>query len=170
MVAPWVMGEMKTVDLNDKRLDNRLLEVLSQLGGRPTASIPAACGGHAETTAAYRLFDNQKATLASILQPHTDATRQRLAHQQAVVVLGQDTTEVDLTRPAQQVVGAGPLDGGPRRGALLHPLHAFTPDGTPLGTLHARAWVRDGEVGCASLSRAQRAAIPIEEKESYRWV
>ena len=169
MVAPWVIGEMKTVDLNDKRLNNRLLEVLSQLGGRPTASIPAACGGHAETTAAYRLFDNQKATLASILQPHTEATRQRLA-QQAVVVLGQDTTEVDLTRPEQQVVGAGPLDGGARRGALLHPLHAFTPDGTPLGTLHARAWVRDEEVGCASLSRAQRAAIPIEEKESYRWV
>ena len=169
MVPPWVMGEMKTVDLNDKRLDKRLLEVLSQLGEHPTASIPAACGGHAEMTAAYRLFDNPKATLAGILQPHTDATRRRLS-QQAVVVLAQDTTEVDLTRPEQQVVGAGPLDGGPRRGALLHPLLAFTPDGTPLGTLHARAWVRDEEVVCASLSRAQRAAIPIEDKESYRRV
>jgi len=170
MVAPWVTDEMKTVDLKDKRLDQRLQEVLSQLGGYPAASIPAACGGHAETTAAYRLFDNEKAPWPVILRPHTDATRQRVA-QQAVVLLVQDTTEVDVTRPEQQVAGAGPLDGSARRGALLHLLHAFTPDGTPLGTLGALAWVRDEEEGrCASLTRAQRAATAIEGKESYRWV
>jgi len=45
MLAPWVTDEMKTVDLKDKRLNDRLGEVLSQLGGHPTASIPAACGG-----------------------------------------------------------------------------------------------------------------------------
>lgn len=169
MVAPWVMDEMSTADLKDKRLTNRLREVLSQLGGQPAASIPAACGGHAEMTAAYRLFDNEKATFAVILQPHMNATRQRVA-QQAVVVLVQDTTEVDVTRPEQQVAGAGRLDGGARRGALLHPLHAFTPDGTPLGTLHARTWVREEGVTSSSLSSAQRIATPIEEKESHRWV
>jgi hypothetical protein len=160
---------MATANLNDKRLNDRLREVLSQLGGHPTASIPAACGGHAEMTGAYRLFENANATFSRILQPHTDATRQRVAHH-AVVILAEDTTEVDVTRPEQQVVGAGPLDGGARRGALLHLLHSFTPDGTPLGTLRALAWVRAEEVVCASLSRAERAAIPIEEKESHRWV
>jgi hypothetical protein len=169
MLAPWVMEEMKTADLKDKRLSDRLREVLSQLGGRPTYSIPAACGGHAEMTAAYRLFDNEKATFDSILQPHMDATRQRMAGQRVVVAV-QDTSEVDVTRPAQQVLGAGPLDGGTRRGLLLHPLHCFTPDGTPLGTVHARQWVRQEEVVCASLSRAERAGIPIEDKESYRWI
>lgn len=170
MVAPWVADEMKTVDLKDKRLDKRLQEVLSQLGGYPAASIPVACGGRAEMTAAYRLFDNEKAAWAVLLQPHTNATRERMA-QQAVVLLVQDTTEVDVTRPERQVAGAGPLDGSARRGALLHLLHAFTPDGTPLGTLDALAWVRDEkDVRCASLTRAQRAATAIEEKESYRWV
>jgi hypothetical protein len=63
------------------------------------------------------------------------------------------------------------LDDGARWGTLLHPLQAFTPDGTPLGTLHARTWVRDeADERCASMSRGQRAATPIEEKESYRWV
>lgn len=62
------------------------------------------------------------------------------------------------------------MDGGARRGGLLHALHALTPDGTPLGTLHALAWVREEEAVNASLSRAQRAAVPIEEKESRRWV
>lgn len=169
MASPWVQDEMKTVDLHDKRLNRRLGEVLSQLAEHPTASIPAAWGGYAEMTAAYRLFDNQKATFEHVLQPHTDATRQRIADQ-SVVLLVQDTTEVDVTRPAQQVVGAGPLDGGTRRGALLHALHAFVPDGTPLGTLHALPWGRDEVAICASLSRAERAVLPIEEKESHRWV
>jgi hypothetical protein len=163
------MEELKTVDLKDKRLNRRLGEVLSQLGDRPTASIPAACGGHAEMTAAYRLFDNEKATFENILEPHAEATRQRMA-QQAVAILAQDTTEVDVTRPNEQVAGAGPLDGGTRRGALLHPWHAFTPDGTPLGTLHARAWVRDEEKSGATKSRAERGALPIEKKESHRWI
>jgi len=170
MLAPWVTDEMKTVDLHDKRLDARLRTVLSQLADRPAASIPAACGGYAEMAAAYRLFDNDKVMFDDVLEAHADATQQRIA-QQPLVILTQDTTEVDLTRPEQVIAGAGPLDGNSRVGALLHLLHAFTPDGTPLGTLQALAWTRDEEaVGNASLTRAQRAAIPIEEKESYRWV
>jgi len=170
MVVPWVLREMKTADLHDERLTNRLMEVLTQLGEHPTASIPAACGGHAETTAAYRLFDNERATFEAILEPHGDATRRRIASQ-PVVLLAQDTSEIDVTRPEEQMVGAGPLDNGARWGAFLHPLHAFTPDGTPLGTVHAMAWVRDEAAERSrSLSRAQRAAIPIEEKESHRWV
>jgi len=169
MAAAWVLDEMRTVDLKDKRLDTRLREVLSQLGERPTASIPAACGGHAEMTGAYRLFENDKATFDQILAPHADAARRRVAEHE-VVLLAQDTTEVDLTRPEKQVDGAGLLDGKSRWGTLLHLLHAFTPDGTPLGTLHGLSWVREGEAVNSSRSRAERAAIPIEEKESNRWV
>lgn len=160
---------MKTADLKDKRITDRLKLVLSQLAERPTLSIPAACGGRAEMTAAYRFFDNAKATFEIILRPHHDATHARIVAQ-PVVILAQDTTEIDMTKPDMVVRGAGPLDGNTRRGALLHVLHGFTPDGTPLGTVCADAWTRDDGVGCASLSRAQRARMPIEEKESYRWV
>jgi hypothetical protein len=167
MIAPWVQAEMKTVHLNDKRLDKRLVKVLSELAAQPTASIPAACGGRAEMVAAYRLFENPKTNFANVLQPHFESTWQRIAVQ-SVVLLAQDTTEIDVTRPARQVAGVGPLDGNSRRGALLHETHAFTPDGTPLGTVDAQAWSRDEEPVCRALTRAQRAAIPIEEKESYR--
>ena len=169
MLVPWVMEEVKTARLNDKRLNARFAQVLSQLATRPTASIPAACGGRAEMVAAYRFCENENTSFERILQPHSDATRQRIAAQ-PVVLLVQDTSEIDITRPEQQVAGAGPLDGNSRRGALLHLLHAFTPDGTPLGTVHATAWTRQEESVCQALSRAERAAIPIEEKESYRWV
>jgi hypothetical protein len=161
---------MKTADLNDKRLDARLCALLKQLGEHPVASIPAACGGYNETTAAYRFFDNERVSFDDVLQPHIDATRQRIAAQ-PVVLLPQDTTEIDVTRPQQQVVDAGLLDDGARRGAQLHLMHTFTPDGTPLGTLRAIPWVRDDEAETnAGRTRAQRAATPIEEKESVRWL
>jgi hypothetical protein len=164
-----VVDEMKTADLSDKRITERLKQVLSELAARPTLSIPAACGGRAEMTAAYRFFDYQKTTFENILRPHGAATRKRIAAE-PVVVLVQDTTEIDMTKPQLVVRGAGPLDGNSRRGALLHLLHGFTPDGTPLGTLAAQAWTREEEAHCASLTRAERAQTPIEEKESYRWV
>lgn len=170
MLSSWVVEEMKTAELNDKRLNNRLEALLSSLGAHPTASIPAACGGYAETVAAYRFFDNDKVGFDNVLQPHIDATRIRIAAQ-PVAILVPDTTEVDLTRPEQQVEGAGLLDGNSRHGVFLHPMHAFTPDGTPLGTVAADYWTRDEDKPATSTqTRAQRAATPIEEKESYRWL
>lgn len=171
MIAPWVEDEMQTTDLHDQRLDERLNVLLSAFAQRPTASIPAACGGYAEMTAAYRFFDNDNVSFDLVLAPHIASTHRRMA-EQPVVLLVQDTSELDLTRPKSQVRGAGPLDGGSRRGALLHELHAFTPDGTPLGTAWAEAWVRDeADVNqTAKEKRRQRRATPLEDKESFRWL
>ena len=88
-----------------------------------------------------------------------------------MVILAQDTTELDFTRPQQQVVGAGPMDGSKRRGAFLHPLQAFTPEGVPLGTAAAHVWTRPDEPPSPAAERqAQRKALPIEQKESQRWI
>jgi hypothetical protein len=169
-LAPWVIDEMKSVDLGDKRLNKRLQHVLAQLSERPTASIPAACGGYAEMTAAYRFFDNDKVGFDGVLRPHLQGTRTRIAAQ-PVVLMVPDTTEIDVTRPQRHVQGAGPLAGSTRRGAFLHLMHAFTPDGTPLGTVQAIPWARDDDQPPnASRTRGQRAAAPIEEKESFRWL
>src|SRR5271163_2385350 len=142
MLAPWILDEMKSSSLPDKRLNARLMEILNQLVSRPTGSIPSACGGYAETAAAYRFFNNDRVTFTDVLQPHIDATLARI-EEQPLVIMAQDTTELDLTRPQKQVVGAGPMDGSSRRGMFLHLLHAFTPDGTPLGTVHALPWTRE---------------------------
>lgn len=119
MLAPWAREEMETARLKDRRLNKRLKIVLSQLAAQPTASIPQACGGRSEWKAAYRFFENEKTSFEDVLQPHCDATRKRMKAQPVVLVV-QDTTEVDVTRPEQVVAGSGPLDGGSRRGALLH--------------------------------------------------
>lgn len=171
MLAPWAFEEMKEAELNDKRLNRRLAEVLAVLGERPTFSIPAACGGHAEMTAAYRLFDNSKVTFDGVLQPHIGRTRERIAAQKAVLLV-QDTTELDVTRPEQQVVGAGPMDSLTRRGVYLHLMEAFTTDGTPLGAAWTDVQIRKDEqfVKSPEEKRKERKASPIEEKESFRWL
>ena len=170
MLAPWVVEEMKSSELNDKRLNKRLEELLSALGERPTASIPAACGGYADMLAAYRFFDNDKVTFERVLAAHCERTRERVAAQ-PVVLLIQDTTELDFTRPEQQMEGAGFLDGSARRGAYLHPLVAFTPDGTPLGTCWARVWTREEPVDETTAEYKQRRKQrPLAEKESQRWI
>jgi hypothetical protein len=58
--------------------------------------------------AAYRFFDNDKVSPENILQPHFDATRERIS-QNDFALLVQDTSEINLTRPHQQVQGAGPM-------------------------------------------------------------
>lgn len=170
MIMPWVSEEMADVDFGDGRLDARVAMVLSAMGNRPNLSIPAACEGRAEMTAAYRFFDNEKVTFEKVLEPHIQRTRERLAAAK-VALLVQDTTEIDLTRPEQQVKGAGALDGS-RQGLLLHEMQAFTPDGTPLGTAWAEVLIRTEGVSheSAAEKRQRLKKTPIEEKESFRWL
>jgi hypothetical protein len=90
---------------------------------------------------------------------------------QPIALLVQDTSELNFTRPQEQVIGAGSLDGSSRCGAFLHPLVAFTTDGTPLGVCWAKMWTREEpEDETRAEKEKRRKATPIEEKESIRWV
>lgn len=170
MLAPWVVEEMRTSEMPDKRLDARLKEVLSQFAAYPTASIPAACGGYAEMAAAYRFMNNRRVTPLEILAPHIERSRERIGVQSRALLV-QDTTEIDMTRPETPVRGAGPLDDGARQGALLHLLHGFSVDGTPLGTVQAELWTRPAvDPGHSKASPRDHKRTPFAEKESRRWV
>lgn len=172
MAAIWAMQEMRTVNLRDKRLDNRIAEVLSDFGERPTASIPAACGGYNEMTAAYRLFDNEKVTYAGVMEPHAEETIKRVAAE-PIALFVQDTTEFDFTRPNSEMKGAGYLDSSEsRRGMFVHLLEAFTAAQVPLGAVWSKEIIRDEppEGKPAEEKTKQRQETPIEEKESMRWL
>src|SRR5262249_14921654 len=159
----WIVDELQPVDLPDRRLNDRLALLLDRLSTNPSASLPQACKGRAELEAAYRFFDNPRTDEDNVLAPHRDATLQRI-RQHRVVLLVQDGTEADLTRP-QEVVG-GPLSDENRTGLILHPLLAFPPDRLPLGTVHLQVWARDPKQFRKRQTRRRR---PIEAKESKRW-
>jgi len=166
-----LVDEVSGAELGDERLNKRLGKVIEELGDKPNLSIPAATHARAEMEAAYRFFDNDKVTPEKILQPHIQATRERIS-QSDLVLLVQDTTELDLTRPKQQVRGAGPMDCEARRGAFFHPLQAFDLDGLPLGVVWQKSWTREEiEANLTKEEKKQkRKQTPIEEKESIRWI
>jgi hypothetical protein len=165
----WVEVESAGVNFGDERLNRRYELLLERMGDKPTLSIPAACRGWAETKAAYRFFDNDKTTAAKVLEPHRDATLERVRAQKLVIV-AQDTSEIPLQREQERV--GGPLTDESRWGLYLHPLLAMTPERVPLGTVDAAIWSRDPVAFAKSQEekRRDRKAKPIEEKESVRWL
>jgi Transposase Tn5 dimerisation domain len=85
-----------------------------------------------------------------------------------VVLLVQDTTEVDFTRPNEVVVDAGPLTYESPIGFPTHAQVAFTPERLCLGTIDADTWGRDPDEFGKRMQ--QHAQVAIQDKESYRWV
>jgi hypothetical protein len=159
----WAYDEVETADLGDNRLNHRLSVILEQLGAHPQLSIPAACGGWAETLAAYRFFDNEKTHFESILSPHRDATIERMKAS-SVVLLAQDTTEDDddiCLGPK----GLGTLKNTKKIQRRLHPTIAFTPSRICLGVVKAVYWKRD-----QPSPRSERRYKGVDEKESERWI
>jgi hypothetical protein len=165
-VHEWIAEELATLDLGDARLDRRCHAVLERLFSKPSISIPAACRGLAEMTAAYRFFDNDRVDEYELLRPHRNATVARI-REQRVVLLPQDTTELDYSRPQEVIAGAGPLTLKTRIGFHNHAQIAFTPQRLCLGVIDADIWGRDPlEFG----KRLEKAQKPIEQKESFRWL
>ena len=85
--------EVQGAAFGDQRLTKRLGKVIEELGAKPAMSVPAATRGRAEMEAAYRFFDNDKVSPEKVLQPHIEATRERIS-QAEVVLLVQDTTDI----------------------------------------------------------------------------
>ena len=170
----WIEEELQTSDFGDERLDDRFKVLMDRFSQKPSVSIPAACNGWSETIAAYRFFDNDRVDDAKVLQPHQDATLQRIKEHD-VVLLIQDTTEIEVTRPEEQVEGAGPLNDESRLGFYDHAMLAITPERIPLGVVDANIWARDFEEFRENQRDKQskekkRKQKPIEEKESLRWL
>jgi len=114
----WASEELSRIDLGDQRLNERSVKLLKRLSEKPTASIPAACRGWAETVAAYRFFAQEAIEWSDILQPHVDGSLVRMRGEPVVLCL-QDTTELDFN--GRGVEGLGPLSYEAQRGLYLHP-------------------------------------------------
>nr|WP_254894768.1 IS4 family transposase [Chromobacterium haemolyticum] len=151
--------EMAGVDLGDRRLNCRLVKLLERLSEQPSASIPDACGGWAETKAAYRLLSHDKIDWSDILEPHWARTQERMRAESVVLCL-QDTTELDFN--GQAIEGLGPLSYEAQRGMYLHATLAISLQRVPLGVLDAWMWARG--------AKGEDGRRPPALKESVRWV
>lgn len=159
-----IADELRGINFGDKRLNKRSSVIIQSLAANPEASINAACEGWGETLAAYRFFNNADVTPEQILEPHREATQRRM-REQSVVLIVQDTTELDYTKHPPK--DARCLNQDSRFGLFLHAHLAVTPDKLCLGVVEAEYFDRAPE----SLGQAKkRRTLPIEEKESFRWL
>lgn len=164
-VPDWVQHEMKHIELGEKRLEKRLLKIISDFSQKPTASIPEFCGDWAATKAAYAFFKNPTSRTEAILLAQRRATHDRVQGQRRILIL-QDTTSFDFS-DHPQTGGLGPLENSVCQGFFAHTSLATTTEGVPLGVLAQQTWVRDEQTLGKRHQRHQRL---IEDKESHKWL
>jgi hypothetical protein len=180
--ASWIDAELAGCVLGDKRLCDRLRWLLHQFEGAMGAPLPLACQDWANTKAAYRFLSNERFGEDAILAGHFQATVSRFATTTGLVLVVQDTTEFSFRWARLETIGAiGQMSTGRDRnghlrtytqcGLLMHSSLVVTTEGLPLGLAAAQFWTRKEFKGTNALKRhVNPTRVPIEEKESIRWL
>jgi hypothetical protein len=178
----WLDRELADCVFKDKRLGARFRSFIEQLSSSPGDVIPMVCQDWANTKAAYRFLDNDRVSEAEILAGHFHATRDRAAATSGPILVMHDTTEFSYKRDDVGAIGKTKIgvagvdrDGKPRLytacGILMHSSLAVTTDGQPLGLTAIKFWSRDKFKGANALKkRINPTRVPIEKKESIRWL
>lgn len=179
----WLEKECNNVKINDIRLQKRYKNLLGQLWCSLGNPIPYACQDWANTKAAYRFLSNDEVTDSKILKGHFESTKLRVKSQKdGHILIIQDTTEFIYNRVNTEAIGwiskgYGGKDGlgknksYKRCGILMHSSLVVTSLGLPLGLCAIKFWTRKKFKGTNALrGKINATRIPIEEKESYRWL
>jgi hypothetical protein len=145
-------------------------------------SIPLTCQDWANTKAAYRFFFNEGVTEEHILAGRFEATRERCALSSGRFLVLHDTTEFSFHRESSESIGvtynvnsgrdkAGRIRSHTVCGILMHSSLAVTTEALPLGLAGVKFWSRKKFKGVNALKKkVNLTRIPIEKKESVRWL
>jgi len=162
----WIINEFLDAPLADTRLENRLKILANSFYNKPGSPITEACGSYAATEAAYRFFSNKRVNREVILMSHRENTLNRMRKHDVVLAI-QDTTHIDYkSHPATKDLGTF-SNSKTALGFLNHTTLAVSESGVPLGILSSDIWTRDPEDYGKS---KKRHLLPIEEKESQKWL
>lgn len=89
--AGWAESELGRIELGDRRLRKRLLQVTEDLSGQPEVPINHASKDWAATKAAYRLLDHKRVSDKKLFEVHRARTVERLIGERVILAI-QDTT------------------------------------------------------------------------------
>lgn len=164
----WAENELKHMNFKDKRLNKRMGMLLESFTENSGDSIPQACKSNAATKAAYRFFSNECVEAKEIRKGFREATISRMKEQPTgtTFLFASDASNVVFTSH-KKMRGIGVLRNQKARGLNLHTTLAYTEDELVLGSLRQDCWGRKPE---EYGKRDERARLPIEQKESYRWL
>lgn len=125
-----------------------------------------------------RFLSNEKVTVKELIEIETNKTGNLVANHHVLAL--QDTTELNYHAHSRRTSGLGPTGDSDQMGLFLHPLLILEAEtGACLGLGDVHAWIRkEKEVLCdlsGDASKKKKTSydyqkMPIEEKESYRWL
>ena len=181
-MASWIDEELAGCKFADVRLDKRFRTLVERLSEGVGETIPMACQDWANTKAAYRFLSNPRVGEEDILAGHFQSTRDRFRSAHGLVLVLHDTTEFSFRRENPEPIGKIGIVGGRRDrtgqaefyttcGILMHSSLVVTTDGLPLGISAIKFWSRKEFKGTNALKKKINSTrVPIEEKESVRWI
>lgn len=174
----WAEKEFEMVNLGDDRLNQRLKKIGQQIIDSPQSHINQACGDWSDTKAAYRFFQNDNVKYQDIIKAHAQMTKER-ADQEETILAIQDTTYYNYTHhPKTEGLGLLSRFKGKHKdeilttGLSMHTTLGITTEGLPLGILDQNIFSRKelSKERKELKKKSHNIALPIEEKESIRWL
>lgn len=172
----WIDKENAACVFRDERLKKRFRLLLQQFWNGIGQTIPFACQDWANTKAAYRFLSNVQVCEQDILSGHFQSTNERFSDATGPILILQDTTTFSYQRDQPEdigFIGKTNARGKPvtQCAILMHSSLAVTTEGVPLGLAAIKFWTRSKFKGCNALKKTiNPTRVPIEEKESYRWL
>jgi hypothetical protein len=139
------LQELQACPLGHRARTKRLVHTARLLAEHAAGrSLPDRLPRRADYEGALHLMNHPAVTHAALLQPHTQATRARMAACPGVVLNVSDTTELDFT--GLKVACLGPIGTGGGRGFLCHNSLAVDPQtGDLLGLTSQVLHLRDSD-------------------------
>lgn len=151
-------------DFGDERINARADFMFKKMSKSCGKWLPEIFCSSTDLKGAYRFLSNNLVTPNKILKPHSTETVKRCLSQSTVAII-QDSSDLDYDY-LQSLEGFESLHINVDKGFRIHPLLAITEEGTPLGILNTYNYTR----AKVDSSKKHRNSLPIEEKESYRWL
>lgn len=163
----WIKKEFESINISDPRLNKRFFKIANELADRPADSIHSASADWAASKASYRFFDNSEVDSQKISAPHFESTAWRCLGYNKII-LTEDTSYIDYNKHSKtkNLGRSFKSHGQDIRGICMHAGLALSPTGLPLGLLYNKLWTRKEN----KVSDYQRDALPLQLKESYRWI
>ena len=155
--------DFETVEFWDKRLNKRLSESIENFTKNAQKSILGAGEKRSSAKAFYRLLSNDKFNIEMLADAASAATISRM---EGTVLLIEDTTDINLNGH-KKTEGLG-YSSEHVLGVKLHSCIAVKPDGLPLGLV--RQYCETRTAASSTMTKSEKAARSIDEKESYRWL
>jgi|SRR5882672_4103881 len=166
------MQKREFTALDDLRLLYRGNKILGDLFSKSVHSIRQVTEDESAAKGFYRFLQNDRVNEEDIIS--NMVTNCRMACTGKYVICLQDTTEINLSSHSKRIkkdsyVGTTNAKGEKGLGFFLHPsLVLDACNGTPYGYADIKVWNRSSEL-TTKFERAYNS-LPIEEKESYKWI